>query len=174
MTDTDIRNQFKNTPYLIKIVKFGDLDNYKTLLDLLPHRRCGLFILFEENKNKGHWCLLSRNNMIIEFFDSYGFSSDEILKWNSIKKRIELDQLDNEMRNLIVKTNFKFVRNKIPYQDRNDLNIATCGRHCCLRLKTIFDKNYSKKQYHQMMLYNKGISGMNYDEIVCDFINFCN
>ena len=40
-----------------------------------------VFLLTESEKNKGHWTLLMRNDDKFEYFDSYGNSPKEILKF---------------------------------------------------------------------------------------------
>jgi hypothetical protein len=68
VSNFDLMNLFPNC----KIVKFAELDNYKSIYDLLPNKLDFVFILVESQPDHGHWQLLLRNKNMFEFFDSYG------------------------------------------------------------------------------------------------------
>lgn len=66
-SDTDMQRYIRN------VIVYEDLANYtpNKLLSMLP-----LVILYQVEKDYGHWTLLHRVKGSIEFFDSYGFKPD--------------------------------------------------------------------------------------------------
>jgi hypothetical protein len=64
----------------------------------------------------------------------------------------------------------RVVYNPIDYQNKRDTDISTCGRHDCFRLYTILKYDMDLNTYYNMMVDLKKKTGMNYDEIVSEYI----
>ena len=56
-SDSDIKKYLGES---CKIIKYGDLDNYSSLEELLPNDTDFVVILLETKKNTGHWTALLR------------------------------------------------------------------------------------------------------------------
>jgi len=164
MGDDDIRTYFPNA----KVIAYKKLNDVGSIQELLPKDKSYLFMLIEDSPNKGHWVCMNRINNTIEFFDSYGGAPDSQLKWIPEEQREMLGQGDKRLTQLLKNSGMKVNYNPFKYQEE-DFDIQTCGRHCCLRIKTMLDgKNLDG--YHKYMNEMKDSSGMNYDEIVSFFI----
>jgi len=121
----------------VKIVKFADLDQYKSIYDLLPKKIDFVVILCEtEGVNTGHWQLLLRNNNVFEFFDSYGDEPKTILKFITKKMNQYLgNDYNKDMGHILksIKPTDKLIINEYEFQsDTNDVN--TCGRWVASRI----------------------------------------
>ena len=167
MGDDDIRHYYPNS----RIVTYPELKKYKTMEQLLPKDKDYIFLLFLSTPNSGHWCLLSNNNNVYEFFCSYGSSPSTPLRWLDSNKRKELGQQIPYLDNLLSRTNKDVIYNPIDYQNNRDLEVSTCGRHDCFRLMTILKHNMSLTKYYEIMKNLKSKLNMTYDEIVSDYIN---
>jgi len=171
MDDTDIRYYFPDA----RIVSYSELSNYKTIDDLLPKDLDYIFLLYEEKPNYGHWVLLSKYNDTIEMFNSYGDDYiDEPLYWLPLSQRKMLGTGTPYLTNLLKNTNYNdygIIFNQYDFQDETDNKIATCGRWCSLRLKTILNKRMPLITFINMMKDIKKTTKLRYDIIVSDLIN---
>lgn len=122
-----------------------------------PYGRA-MMLYLTENETTGHWVCLIRRPHEIEFFDPYGERPDEQLTWNGKGKRMELEQDRPLLSKLLREKGLPVVYNKTKFQKVDD-DIATCGRHCVIRL--LF-KDKSLPQYGKMIEQ----SGMSPDEFV--------
>lgn len=122
-----------------------------------PYGRA-MMLYLTENENTGHWVCLIRRPDEIEFFDPYGEGVDKQLSWNGKGKRIELEQDRPLLSKLLREKGLPVVYNKTKFQKVDD-DIATCGRHCVIRL--LF-KDLSLPKYAEMI----AKSGMSPDEFV--------
>lgn len=115
-----------------KILKYGDLKNYKTIEDVIkPYNNCVL--LYESILNVGHWILIHLDPKgRIEVFDSYGEKPDDQLKWIDDDFRVKSGQLIPHLTYLLYKTPKEVEYNNYKFQ-KYDPDIATCGRHCIMR-----------------------------------------
>jgi hypothetical protein len=168
MTDSDIKFYFPNC----KIYNVRDFKNINHIFDLLPNKKDYCFILYEVKPNMGHWVLLTRNNNLISYFDSYGRNIDNPLKWvkdkyiiNSLDLKPYLSKLLKQSNNII------YDYNGVDFQNKNDSNMSTCGRHCCLRLKMFLNNNFDLDDYIDVMKDIKKNTNHTYDEIVSILIN---
>ncbi len=167
LTDSDIRDFLPN----VKIISHQDLKNYKSIDELLPHKKDLVIIIYESKPSYGHWVLLSKYNNIIEYMDSYGNPIDEPLKWinkeykNEIDSKPYLSQLLKQAQN-----KYEIIYNSKDFQKENP-NIATCGRHCVFRGHTIIRDNQDLSSYIKMMNEMKDVTGFNYDDIVSSIVN---
>jgi hypothetical protein len=170
MDDTDIRYYFPDA----RIVSYSELSNYETIDDLLPKDLDYVFLLYEEKPNYGHWVLLSKYNDLIEYFDSYGGSIDEPLSWVPLEQRKIIGVGKPYLTNFLKNTNdndYGLIYNAYDFQDETDNKISTCGRWCCLRLKTILNNRMPLITFINMMKDIKKKSKLRYDVIVSDLIN---
>lgn len=161
LSDADINYYFPKAC----IISYNELKNYYTINMLLPKKTDYIFLLFRQTENSGHWCLLSRHNNLIEFFDSYGNTPAKILEWTKDINE-SLDQSIPYLDILLKKSKIKVVYNPIDYQNEKDNSISTCGRHCCFRLYTILKYDMNLNDYYDMMKALKKKTKKDYDEIV--------
>lgn len=170
MDDLDIKFYFPDA----RIMEYSQLSNYNTIDELLPNETDAIFLLYEEKENYGHWVLLSKYDDKIEVFNSYGDKYiDEPLYWVNINQRRKLGSAKPYLTNLLKNTNFKnydILFNAYDFQNDNNLKIATCGRWCCLRLKTIL-YNISLEEFIDVMKKVKKEVNKPYDVIVSELIN---
>jgi hypothetical protein len=122
-----------------------------------PYGRA-MMLYLTENENTGHWVCLIRRPDEIEFFDPYGEPIDKQLTWNGKGKRMELEQDRPLLSKLLREKGLPVIYNKTKFQKVDD-DIATCGRHCVIRL--LF-KDKTLPQYGEMIKK----SGMTPDEFV--------
>jgi len=150
----------------VKIVRFSDLYNYKSLQKLLPKKNSFIVIFIEtEDYYRGHWIALFRYNNSFEFFDSYGLTEKEdyFLVPNDTKKQLnEKDYLKNLFKNNLV------IENKKDFQQW-DKDINTCGRWCVIRIY-LFLKGYDLKHFiKQIDLLMQLYKFNSYDELAVYF-----
>lgn len=154
-----------------KILKYSELKNYSNINQLLPKVGSHVIILFESAPNNGHWTALLRpSKNEIEFFDSYGNDDVKILNWISKDTNNQLGVYEPYLYNLLKKSPYRCVYNKIKYQ-KDGNNIASCGRHCSFRIKCLLDGNMNIKQYYNFMKAIKNKSGLSYDDIVSGLVD---
>lgn len=128
----------KYLPYA-KIIKYSELKNYNNIEELLKKPLDYVIILYEQKINSGHWVLLSRYDNTIEFFSSYGNFIDECLNWNTQDINNILGQDKPYLSILLnkVKDKYDIIYNSFDFQNKNNLDISTCGRWVILRVHTI-------------------------------------
>ena len=158
-------SQFRND-----IIVYSDLQNYKTIQELLPTNKSFKIILIRETENSGHWTCLMRYNKTIEFFNSYGLFPSVDLKYIDQNENNRLGQ-NNKWLNILLKKayddGFTVIYNKKKFQKMsNTIDISTCGLHVCLRLLMLLKYNYTLSQYIKFMDELKKTSRLNYDELV--------
>lgn len=139
LSDDDIR---KSLGHNTRILKYGDLDNYNTIDDVLEiDNMCVLLV--ETKVNSGHWMCLLKYENTVEIFDSYGLYPDDSLKYVNLRMRKELDQYEKELSYLLDKCPYKVIYNKVELQQWSPY-VNTCGRHIVLRLQ---NRNKTLDQY---------------------------
>ena len=115
-------------------------------------------------------CILKYGNTI-EFFNSYGKAPD--VQKNSLiskEKNIEYGQTNNYLTNLLVKSNFNIIYNKLQLQQYSN-GSATCGRWVVLYLLCFLKDNMDLKKFLEFMINLKAkFKNKSYDEIVCILI----
>lgn len=166
MGDNDIRTYYPTS----KIITYPELKNYSSIEELLPKNKSYTFLLYLQTPNSGHWTLLSRNNNVIEFFCSYGSTPSTPLKWTkeSIRKNLGMNIPYLDL--LLSKTKKNVIYNPIDYQNKINLDISTCGRHCLCRLNTIIDDNLNLNDYYKLISNIKNKTNKTYDEIVASLV----
>lgn len=168
LSDADIRHVLGQDT---KIIEFKDMDNYKSVYDLLPNEKDFVVILIEQKDNSGHWVLLLRDKNRIEQHDSYGCTLESELNFISQAMNRILGQSKKEFHDLMKTVNDEdeIVYNKARLQSENPA-IATCGRHVCLRA-LMHNLGYSLEEYLQFLDDHHEETGLPIDVIVCRFVS---
>jgi hypothetical protein len=138
-------NEIKKYLPTVPVMKYSKLSNYKTIEELLPENKTYCILLYEWSPNVGHWVALLRYNDQYEYFDSYGNKLDDPLNWVDLGIRKELDQNIPYLTNLL--KGKKILVNKIKYQ-KEDPEIATCGRWCIFRILSNKNEDLNLKEFH--------------------------
>lgn len=152
------------------IISYDKLKGYNYIEDLLPNPDSYCFLLYTSSVNSGHWTLLSRMGDEIEYFDPYGGNPDAPLHWINAEKRRQLGEDTPFLSLLLDGTKKPVVYNPFDYQSKQE-EVATCGRHCCFRLKTILNHSMDLAEYYKMMRQLKRTYQLTYDTIVSENID---
>jgi len=128
-----------------KIIKYSDLDNYKSIDKLLKINDYKI-ILIESQQNAGHWVVILKykkdNKIIIEYFNSYGMKPEADLSYvgSAMNKILENDKGNlKELLNDAISKGYEVIYNKKRFQSSNK-KVNTCGRWIILRI--IMMKHY--------------------------------
>ncbi len=166
ISETDIMNYFG---YNVKndIITYSQLDEYKSIEELLPESKSWKIILIEEKEYFGHWVLILRYNNTIEFFNSYGTSPSYELDLIPDKQNEILGQDEKYLNKLlnIALGKFKIIYNKKRFQ-RLENNINTCGRWVILRIIMLENFNMDLNKFIIFMDNLKKPYKLNYDQLV--------
>lgn len=149
------------------IKTYPELRNIKDIEELLPKQDSYFILLYLDTPNSGHWTTLKRLNNNIQYFCSYGTYPDKQMNWYGKELRKELGETELYLTKLLNKTKLNVNYNDIDYQNKDNLDIVTCGRHCINFIKSKKDL----KQYFKMMSKLKKDSGKDYDELVSEKID---
>ncbi len=175
MDDQEIRNHLGN----IKIVKYGNLKKLRSIDELLPNKVDACIFLIERTKDNGHWVGCAKypdeknqNESVIEFFDPYGETDKDILKWNTKEQNKNVGVERPYFSDLIDRSNKKLLYNNKEYQNKGSPNMPVncCGRHCVHRILKLFMDGLRLNDYHKFMDKMKKNTNLNYDEIVSALI----
>ena len=159
----DIRNLVGG----VKMVKFDQLDEYKTIEQLLPKQKDCIVIFWEtESANVGHWTALCRLNETYIFFDSYGNSEEEDFSYIPMTLRSQLG-IDKDYLKELLKGKH-VISNHIDFQKMKD-GVNSCGRFVAIFLY-IFKRGYSLVDFQKIMKKNLVRGGFkSYDEMSVEF-----
>ena len=131
-SDDDIRHYLPDA----KIIVYKDLSRYNHIFELLPEDKSYVFILVETKKRSGHWSFLGRlgsgaTNGRLLYFDSYGKSVDEELKFINPWWRNQLQEDEKLLTKLIKNSPYKleYMGRKLQSNYKWD---SSCGRWCIL------------------------------------------
>ena len=116
LSDDDIRQVLGKG---CKIMRYGDLDKYQTLEQLLPKSVDYLVSLYEARKDRGHRVGILRYDDEFEFVDPYGFQPDKELLWTPVKLRHMIDQAEPYLTLLINRSDKDTVYITVKYQQMN-------------------------------------------------------
>jgi hypothetical protein len=167
LTDADIERHTG----LTKIVKYSELDNYKTIEELLPADKSAVIILIEDQFNSGHWVAVMRYGKTIEYFNSYGAKWDTDWRFINRMMRMILQQNTNEMTRLMdtaKKDGWTTIWNNHRFQKLGS-KIQTCGRHVVLRIE-MMKMGYTLPEYYDFIKKREKEMGENADFIVAKFV----
>lgn len=153
MSDADLE-RYLGAPSSNYIVKYGDLDNYDKIEQLLPNDKDFKIILTEDKKNSGHWTCIMRykdgDKDVLEYFNSYGSKPSYELGFISKIKNLFLGQEEkwlNQLLNKALKENkYDIIYNKTKFQKYSQ-SVQTCGRWCVLRILTMREYNYDLEDF---------------------------
>lgn len=153
----DIRDLVGN----VKMVKFDQLVEYKTIEQLLPKQKDCVVIFYEtESANVGHWTALCRLNEAYIFFDSYGNSEQQDFSYIPMSLRNQLGIEKDYLKNLLKDKHV--ISNHIDFQKMRD-GVDTCGRFVAMFLY-VFKRGYSLSDFQKIM--KKKVKGFkSYDEM---------
>ena len=149
------------------IKTYPELRNIKDIEELLQKNDSYFILLYLDTPNSGHWTTLKRFNNDIQYFCSYGTYPDKQMNWYGKELREELGESELYLTKLLNKTGLNVNYNDVDYQNKDNLDIVTCGRHCINFIKSKKDL----KQYFKMMQKLKKDSGKDYDELVSEKID---
>ena len=171
LSDSDLKSVLGQD---LRIIKYADLDNFKSLNELLPHNNSYLVILIESEHNSGHWVCTSRRDDTFVLFDSYGCDLREELDFISRAKNFILGNTKKELTDLIKNTSdcCQILYNKERLQSKNS-GIASCGRWVCAYL-SMFKMGYDLREFLEFIYKKCEQSGLPPDIIVCQLIPIYN
>lgn len=157
LSDDDINDFFDGK---INIVKYQDLKN-KNIDDLLkPYNNC--IILWElDGLNSGHWTILCNKGNKVCFFDSYGHTPENELKYKQPEAKY-LDQPYGLLLKILYEQPDEVEYNNYRFQHVSDF-INTCGKWCC-----VFGKlNYDVDGFRDMIYSKCKELRLHPDELIC-------
>ena len=139
LSDADIMNICSGKANLLMN---SELYKYKTLEDLTkPYGAC-ILLYDKPDGSPGHWCCIIKTYFGYEYFDSYGYFPDYVLKYIGGK---------SYLLNIIRNTKQKVCYNKIKLQ-KSKSNVSTCGRYVGMRIAL---KNMGLDDFIAMLTKNK-------------------
>ncbi len=155
-----------------KIIKYSELDQFRTIEELLPNDKDYKIILIEQNPNSGHWTCILRYGKTCEFFDSYGLRFDEELNFISKVKNRLLGQ-DVKLLSLLLNDakarGWNVIWNKTKLQQlKNGVN--TCGRWCLLRITMLTQFYFELEEFIAFIEKNFKGGSVSKDKMICNWI----
>ena len=137
----------------LKIINFNDLKNYKTIYELLPKEKDYCVIFYTDDYKNGcmvgHWTCLMRYKKHFEFFDSYGLTVSQELKFISPDKKKRFGEDTDYLEKLLNPVDHNY--NHYDYQKWDD-NVTTCGRWVILRLMLFKNGCVTSAQFHNKIM----------------------
>lgn len=134
------------------VIQYPELAQYNTIDDILePHG--AVVILYLTKRNYGHWvCLFKIGHRTdprapLQFFDSYGLYPDDELKFAPTYFRAVNNMMYPHLTYLMSRYKGPIEYNEYQYQ-KKEPGIATCGRHCIVRL---WARRLDNAQYHSFI-----------------------
>jgi len=162
--DDDIRKLLGND---IKIWNYPQLKELESADELFDEKGRAIVLFPNSSPTSGHWtCLMNRPNAI-EFFDPYGDAPDTAQKDGMSRSRLEMLDIERpDLTRLLRATGKPVFYNHHQFQ-RESPNVATCGRHCVVRL---LYAPYSLDKYASIIKKSKMtpddfVSGITYDKL---------
>lgn len=165
LTDSNVKKYLPKSPILV----YSDLKHIQSVDELFssfPY----VVLLYEWKKNEGHWVGLGKLDDKIIYFDPYGYKVDYFLGQNTIETNRELGQNQRYLSNLFYMSPYPVRVNKVEYQNRRNLDLATCGRHIIWFGLNMLVRGFGLQEYHRMMKEIRKRTGLSYDVIVSYYI----
>jgi len=130
LSDSDIEDI---VGYKVPLLPYPELGNYESLDTVFGTKDACILLFPNVSPTIGHWCCMLRKPNGYEFFDSFG-EPPEAQKDGMTHSRLESLDIDAPyLTNLFRASGKPVYYNTYPFQkDRAD--IATCGRHCAVRI----------------------------------------
>jgi hypothetical protein len=132
-SDSQIENFF-GSGFSKNILKYSDIEDYKTIDQLLPSKRNFKIILLESSYNSGHWVCILKYGDTIEYFNSYGLRPSAELDSNTDLVNKQLEQ-DTKYLNILLNKamdKYNIIYNKRKFQEVSS-DVATCGSWTIVR-----------------------------------------
>ena len=150
-----------------RLMMYKELKGIDDIEILLPSHNSYFILLYPTiSETNGHWVVLTRFNDVIEYTDSYGLLPDIPLKWYH-------EKIEPYLTNLLNKTKLQVVYNSIPFQDKKDAQMATCGAYTVFRVLTMLELKANLEQNNALLKkLKKDSNGKSYDDIVVEYINY--
>lgn len=128
LSDKDIQDEMGGNA---NIVVYSQIQDYESIDQLIePYGVC--FILYEWKPHYGHWCLLSKHDNLLEFFDPYSGMPDDELDHVPKRFRKKLGEDHPYLCDLLRACDYDLSYNEFQFQKLSP-DISTCGRWCILR-----------------------------------------
>ena len=163
LSDEDIRKVVGGD---VKIWNYRDLEGLQNIEQMFDDKGRAILLYPNAGPNTGHWvCLIHRGDSI-EFFDPYGEAPEE-QKDGLSEQRLEAFGIDTpELIRLLKGSGKPVYYNTHQFQSLKN-SIATCGRHCAVRL---LYSPYSLEKYKSVIDSSKMspddfVVGVSYDKI---------
>jgi|LauGreSuBDMM15SN_2_FD.fasta_scaffold27432_2 hypothetical protein len=135
LTDSDIREFVEND---IPVMTYSELVDDGVLNVLLSSPSNACIFLVRQSETYGHWVLIwlkkEGNEKGLYIYDSYGNTPDS-KEWKKYVSEDVLKSVHQEEPFLLKElydSGFNIYYNEYKHQS-NDKNVASCGRHCCVR-----------------------------------------
>jgi len=140
------------TDHKCRVMRYSDL-MFVSSIDEILDVEGSVIILYQKEKNKGHFCLLTDayKDGTLLFFDPYGYDIDEEVALSDFQVRNMEGKIVKHLSHLIENSNYELIVNKTQYQ-REAEHVNTCGRHCVVRLNYI---HLSEEEYNTFINKNK-------------------
>ncbi len=130
LSDDDLRRLLGSN---IKIQTYPQLADYDSIDEVFDDLGRGILLFPNASPTMGHWtCLIKRPNKI-EFFDPYG-EAPEDQKDGMSKSRLEALDIERPYLTRLLRASGKPVFYNTHAFQKDRASIATCGRHCAVRL----------------------------------------
>lgn len=162
--DDDIRRLLGNDVKIWNYPQLQDLDSAEELFD---DKGRAILLFPNSSPTSGHWTCLINYPKIIEFFDPYGDAPDTAQKGGMSKGRLEMLDIEKpDLTRLLRATGKPVYYNHHQFQKESP-NVATCGKHCVIRL---LYAPYSLDKYDSIikksgLSADNFVSGIVYDKI---------
>jgi hypothetical protein len=130
LSDGDIKQMLGED---ISVIAYPQLEHMDDIDQCFDRKGRCIVLYLRDSPTSGHWICLIRRHDSIEFFDPYGEAPEEQKQGLSRSRLEALDMEQPFLTALMKKKGIPVHYNTHPFQKlRND--IATCGRHCVVRL----------------------------------------
>ena len=121
--------------YGVNVYTYEQLPSFDSIDELLGSKKATV-ILYQTEKQYGHWVLLFENTSgdtpHIEFFDSLGWEPDSELKLSEYNIKQHRGEIVPYLSYLISRSALKVKYNNYPLQ-KFARHVNTCGRWCAIR-----------------------------------------
>lgn len=144
-----------------KIIAYPALDGAASIDDAFGGSDKLIILYLLHSEHSGHWVCLHRDARgVIHYFDSYGRTVDEPLGSISMKKRVQLDEEQDQLHRLLDGPTVRCV-----YFNRKlqGATTETCGMHVSCRLN---NAHLSDIEFMRMMTAASKKYGLSFDELV--------
>jgi hypothetical protein len=154
LSDADITEILGPT----SIFPYPALEGMESIDDVFDDQGRAIILFPNVSPTSGHWCCMIRRPDRIEFFDSYG-EAPEDQKDGLSRSRLEALDIERPLLTQLMRASGIPVYYNTHQFQSNKMSVATCGRHCVVRL---LYAPYSLKKYKAII----DKSGLSADDFV--------